>query len=168
MKKIWIASDHAGYELKHKIVLHLNSQSISQGYSVFDLGTGNSQDSVDYPDYADHVCQHIHSLSLVNQNSNQTELQELGILICGSGQGMSIRANKYSHVRAALVWDKPSTELSRQHNDANVLCLGGRLHDHNQALEWVDLFIKTLFLGERHQRRVNKLSQPIHDSNTLK
>jgi ribose 5-phosphate isomerase B len=104
MTKIFLASDHAGVELKSKIWLELSSKEYSQKYQVIDLGP-QSSDSVDYPDYADLVCKNIHGLSLVTNDQSPTILPEIGILICGSGQGMSMRANKFSHIRAALCWN---------------------------------------------------------------
>lgn len=141
MTTIYLASDHGGFELKEKIKkLRLANLSFS------DLGPENSN-SVDYPDFANLVAQ------AVTKNPNS-----FGILICGSGQGMAIRANKFSNIRAALVWNEASTLLSRQHNNANVLCLGGRLLDHELALKLVELFLTTEFEGGRHQQRIEKLS----------
>ena len=151
MKKIWIASDHAGYELKSKIVTQLKSFVSQKGeVEVQDMGPTN-QTSVDYPDFADKVAREIH------KDPNHS----LGILICGSGQGMSMRANKYSNVRAALVWNEEVTQLARQHNDANVLCLGGRVVDHDLALKLVTLFLATDFEGGRHSHRVVKIGREI-------
>jgi ribose 5-phosphate isomerase B len=162
MTKIFLASDHAGVELKSKIWLELSSKEYSQKYQVIDLGP-QSSDSVDYPDYADLVCKNIHGLSLVSsdQNPSTATLSEIGILICGSGQGMSMRANKYSHVRAALCWNVEVAKLSREHNNANVLCLGARATPAELCLDIVRTFLNTNFLGERHQKRVLKVSKPV-------
>lgn len=142
--KILIASDHAGFELKEYLKKNLSSSDIS----ILDLGPSDST-SVDYPDYADKVCQQIPDQSPASNI--------MGILICGSGQGMCIRANKFSHIRAALCSSPEITELSRKHNDANVLCLGARFTDSSMASELALKFIQTEFEGGRHARRVEKL-----------
>ncbi len=145
MIKIYIASDHAGLELKTKVVSELRS---ARQYEVHDLGP-QTGDSVDYPDFADLVCKKIQGPS------------DLGILICGSGQGMAMRANKYSHIRAALCWNPEIAKLSREHNDANILCMGGRVTDHAVCLEMLSVFLKTAFAGGRHLQRVDKVSAPV-------
>lgn len=161
MIKIWIASDHGGFELKGKVVRALSKVAVQKGYDVHDLGT-DSTESVDYPDYAELVCKNLHPFTLIDTNKPEnTHLTEVGILICGSGQGMAMRANKYPHVRAALCWNLESTRLSREHNDANVLCMGGRLVEHDLALQMVDVFLSTAFAGGRHQARVAKVSAPV-------
>ncbi len=140
--KVVIASDHAGYPLKEKLKNYfLNIEWI-------DLGPDDDQ-RVDYPDYADKLC------------VSQIEKNIPGVLVCGSGQGMAMRANKYQKIRAALCWNKQSAELSRQHNNANVLCLGSRLIDHEQALEIAKVFFETNFEGERHTHRVEKINSSI-------
>ena len=141
--KIYIASDHAGFSFKEKLVETL----LEAGLNVENLGPRN-QERTDYPDYADKVCRSIHAEN------------ERGILICGSGQGMVMRANRYNHIRAALCWNKESAELSRQHNNANILCLGSRLIEEKTLLKIVEVFLKTDFEGGRHQQRVDKISQP--------
>lgn len=140
--KIFIASDHAGFSVKQKVV-----ELLQKKYSVFDLGPV-SEDRVDYPDFADKV---IAELKKDLTNS-------LGVLICGSGQGMSMRANKFPFIRAALCWNEESAKLSRQHNDANVLCLGARLLDEKTIQEIVMAFFSTSFEGGRHADRVKKIS----------
>lgn len=157
MIKVYLASDHAGLELKTKVYKSLLN---NPKYQVHDLGP-QDETSVDYPDFADLVCKKLHGLSLVNSNERPTHLTEAGILICGSGQGMAIRANKHSHIRAALCWSNEVTKLSREHNDANVLCLGSRVMDHQTCLENVQIFLSTAFSGGRHLQRVVKISQPI-------
>ncbi len=151
MKTLFIASDHAGFELKQKVLRYLNQDKNLQ---VTDMGvhfTNGNVSRVDYPDYASLVAQK------VNQNKG------MGILICGSGQGMCMRANKYPQVRAALCWDIPSAQLARQHNDANVLCLGGRLLPFALADQIVKVFFDTPFNKElRHQSRIQKISQPLY------
>lgn len=141
--KIAIGADHGGFELKEKIVEHLKSK----GLEVKDFGTFSS-DSCDYPKIGKEVA------SMVNSKS-----YDRGILVCGSGIGMSIMANRYNGVRAALCWDLKTTELSRLHNDANVLCIGQRVIDNNLAIEMVDLWLKTEFEGGRHQKRVDMLKE---------
>lgn len=138
-----IASDHAGFEAKEKVKEILEEL----GHMPVDFGT-HSDDSVDYPDFAVQVAEKI-------DNGEQ----ELGILICGSGQGMCMTANKYQNVRAALVYNDTSAKMTRQHNNANVLCLPGRELDHEALTQIVTTWLETKFDGGRHERRVNK----IHD-----
>ena len=140
-KKIIIASDHAGFRLKEEIKKFL----IKKRKKVLDLGTKNTN-SVDYPYYA-----HLLSKKITN-NKNQ-----FGILICGSGTGMSMAANKHKNVRAALCYNTKSTKLSRLHNNANVMTLGSRLIKKSVALKCVNTFLKTDFDGGRHERRVKKI-----------
>ena len=140
-KKIFLASDHAGFKLKEVIKKFL----IKKRNKVFDLGTKNTN-SVDYPDYA-------HLLSKkIKKNKNQ-----FGILVCGSGIGMSMAANKHKYIRAALCHNTKSTKLSRLHNNANVMTIGSRLIKKNVALKCVNIFLKTNFDGGRHSRRVKKI-----------
>ena len=140
-KRIILASDHAGFKLKEKIKKYL----IKKRKRILDLGTKNTN-SVDYPDYA-------HLLSkIMKKNKDQ-----IGILICGSGTGMSMAANKHKNIRAALCYSTKSTKLSRLHNDANVMTIGSRLIKKNIALSCVDTFLKTDFDGGRHLRRVKKI-----------
>ena len=138
--KIAIGSDHAGYNLKNEIITYLKKQN----HNVIDCGT-NSTDSCDYPDYAKEVCQNV-----LKDNT-------FGILVCYTGIGMSITANKYKGIRASLVGLAEDAVLTRQHNDANVLCLSAKNTKEEDALKIVDLFLNTSFLGERHLRRVNKI-----------
>lgn len=146
--KIFIASDHAGYELKDRLV-----GALKKDFEVQNLGT-NTCESVDFPDFADLVCKSI------NTENNTQFLNEFGILICGSGQGMSMRANKYPQIRAALVYNEEITKLSREHNDANVICIGARFCDFESALKWIILFKNTPFAQGRHQTRVAKICRP--------
>ena len=166
MLKIYIASDHAGVERKSEILKQLlDHRWIPEvKREVFDLGP-QSLDSVDYPDFADVVSKKIHGFSLV-QNQPTTETTktyptEIGILICGSGQGMAMRANKHPHVRAALCWSAETARLSREHNDANVLCFGSRLIDLETSVQVVQMFLTTSFAGGRHAGRVAKVSTPV-------
>jgi ribose 5-phosphate isomerase B len=138
---IIIGSDHAGFDLKEQIRNFL----FEKNYSVKDIGTF-SHDSVDYPLIAKEVAQSI-----------AEEKFSRGILICGSGIGMSIAANRFRNVRAALCHNLYTVELSRKHNDANILALGGRILDFTLALEMVDLFLHTDFEGGRHQRRLEEI-----------
>ena len=142
VKTIAIAADHGGVELKTAIISALKDR----GIEVLDFGT-NGSDSVDYPDYAQAVAK-----SIIDGQS------EAGILVCGSGIGMSIAANRFPEVRAALAHDRLSAELCRQHNNANVLCLGARIVGDAKALDCVDAFISTEFEGGRHALRVAKMS----------
>lgn len=148
LRKLFIACDHAGFELKTQVLQHFshNNSYVTKNFEIIDLGC-MSTDSVDYPDYADVLCKEI-----------QSEL-DLGILICGSGQGMSIRANKFSHIRAALVYNNEIAKLAREHNDANVITLGSRFCSLDNALTWIETFLKTEFAGGRHQQRVDKLKK---------
>jgi len=136
-----IASDHAGFEAK-EITKELLEE---MGHMPLDFGT-HSSDSVDYPDYAVQVAEKI------NKNEH-----DQGILICGSGQGMCMTANKYPNVRGALVYDTKSASLTRQHNNANVLCLPGRSLDREQIKQILEKWFDTDFEGGRHERRVNKI-----------
>lgn len=139
--KVLIAADHAGYPLKELIKVQRTDIQWS------DLGAHNSN-PVDYPDIAD-------------QLASQLKPSEFGVLLCGSGQGMAMRANKYPNIRAALCWDTHSARLAREHNDANVLCMGGRMLSFDLALAILDVFLKTPFAGDRHARRVNKVNSDI-------
>lgn len=136
-----IASDHAGYEAK-EITKDLLTE---MGYMPVDYGT-HSPDSVDYPDFAVQVAQKISSGE-----------QEIGILICGSGQGMCMTANKFPNVRGALVYSPSVAKISRQHNNANVLCLPGRELNKEQIKTILDAWFASSFEGGRHERRVNKI-----------
>lgn len=140
--KIALGGDHAGYEYKKSIIEYLNAK----GVETQDFGP-TSADSVDYPDFA-------HPLAdSVEKGENQ-----LGILICGSGNGVSMTANKHQGVRAALVWNTELAELSRQHNNANVLCIPARFISLEEAKACVDAFVGTDFEAGRHERRVGKIS----------
>ena len=138
---IIIGSDHAGFDLKEQIKKFLSEK----GYIVKDVGTF-SHESVDYPLIAQEVAQNIAEKKFTR-----------GILLCGSGIGMSIVANRFKNVRAALCHNLYTVELSRRHNDANILTLGGRIIGSGMALEMVDIFLHTDFEGERHQRRLEEI-----------
>lgn len=140
--KIVLASDHAGYELKNVLVEYLKAKA----YEVEDAGP-NSSDRCDYPDYA------YKASKLVSDG-----ICDVGILVCGSGIGMSIVANKVSKIRAALCADTTYAKLSREHNNANVLCLGARLLDEKTAKDIVDVWLATEFEGDRHQKRIDKIT----------
>ena len=140
-KKLCIASDHAGYKLKEDIKNHL----ISKNISIIDLGPF-STNSVDYPEFAKKV-----------SNRLRSKRSDKGILICGSGTGMAISANKIKGIRAAVCYNIKSTKLSRQHNNANVICIGARFTNKSIALKLVATFLKTKFEGGRHLRRVKKI-----------
>ena len=140
--RIAIASDHAGFSVKETIRKYLESA----GYTVSDLGT-SSEESVDYPDYGKAVGERVVS-----------EQADLGIAVCGTGMGISIAANKVPGVRAALAHDLHTARLAREHNDANVLALGGRVVSGEAAIRMVQVFLTTAYLGGRHQRRVDKIT----------
>ena len=137
MKKIFIASDHAGYKLKSSIIKKLRK--------ITDLGP-NSEDSVDYPEFAKKLSKKVAS----NKGS-------FGILICGSGMGMAMAANKTKNIRAALCYSAKNTKLSRLHNNANIITLGERLINKNKAINLIKIFLSTKFEGGRHLRRVKKI-----------
>ncbi len=139
---IAIGCDHAGYEVKDKIKAHF----AEQGHTFSDKGT-NGPESVDYPDFAHAVAGDVNDHKV-----------DLGILICGSAQGVAMTANKHQQVRAAVVWDNEIAQLSRQHNNANVICLPARFLDEKQMIAFVETFTKTEFEGGRHERRVGKIS----------
>ncbi|WP_462254121.1 ribose 5-phosphate isomerase B [Ekhidna sp.] len=139
---IAIGGDHAGFQYKERIIKHLESQ----GHTIKDFGP-NSDDSVDYPD-------HVHPLAK-SVASNECDL---GILICGSGNGVAMTANKHDNVRAALCWNTELAALAKQHNNANVICLAARFLAYEYAESLVDTFVSTDFEGGRHQRRVDKIN----------
>ena len=147
MNKILIASDHAGFELKKTLI------ASEKTIPWVDLGAF-SIDSVDYPDYADLLCQ-----KLIKETDDSDLLNTFGVLICGSGQGMAIRANRYPQIRAALCFNAEITRLSREHNNANILVLPGRFVTLEQAQEYIKIFAETKFAGGRHSARVAKLSK---------
>jgi len=140
-KKICISSDHAGYEIKEFVKEHLIKSKIS----IIDLGPFLKK-SVDYPDYAKKV-----------SNRVSKRKSDIGILVCGSGTGMAISANKTKGIRAAVGYNIKSTQLSRQHNNANVLCLGSRLTKRKDIKKIIKIFLNTKFEGGRHKRRVKKI-----------
>ena len=141
MKKIFISSDHAGYKLKEEIKSLLSKKKIS----FLDIGPHNDN-RVDYPDFAHKVARR------VNANKNN-----IGILVCGSGMGMNIAANRHKNIRAAQCFNLKSTKLSRLHNDANIITLGSRLLSKKLALSCVIAFLNTKFEGGRHLKRIKKI-----------
>ena len=141
MRKIFISSDHAGFKLKETIKDYLRNKKVK----IEDLGPKDDT-SVDYPDYAHKVARKVKS-----RKSN------VGILVCGSGTGMNIAANKHKNIRAAQCFNLKSTKLSRLHNDANIITLGSRLITKKNALKFVSVFLNTKFDGGRHLRRVKKI-----------
>lgn len=136
--KIGIGSDHGGFALKKNIILYLNQE----GYEVIDVGN-HSEESVDYPDFADKLCLAIGAGDF-----------ERGILICGTGIGMSMVANRHRHIRAALCYESFGARMSREHNNANVLCLGGRMLGAELARDIVHTWLNADFAGGRHQSRI--------------
>jgi len=141
LKKIFISSDHAGFNLKEQI-----KKKFSKKYDFHDLGTKSSKISVNYPEYAHKLCKK------VSKNS-----KNIGILVCGSGMGMSMAANRHKKIRAAVCYSIKNTKLSRLHNNANIITLGSRLTKKNTAFECVNAFINTKFEGGRHNKRVKKI-----------
>lgn len=142
---IAIACDHAGFRLKTVLIADLEEQ----GFEILDLGTKDGTQSVDYPDFG-------YAMAEAIRQGKATR----GVLVCGSGIGISIAANRHAEVRAALVHDALGARLSRQHNDANVICFGGRMIGEEVARDSLKLFLDTEFEGGRHQRRVDKLGAP--------
>ena len=141
MKKIFISSDHAGFKLKEIIKSYLKKNKLD----FFDFGP-NSDDRVDYPDFAHKVAKKVK----ISKNN-------VGILVCGSGMGMSIAANRHKNIRAAQCFNVKSTKLSRLHNDANIITLGSRLLTKKNAITYVGVFLKTKFEGGRHSKRIKKI-----------
>ena len=139
--KIPVGSDHAGFEAKQTVKQMLEDL----GHEALDYGT-HSEESVDYPEYAQKVSRDI----------NNAEY-DVGILVCGSGQGMCMTANKFPNIRAALVYNQKSAEMSRKHNNANILCLPGRELSKHELRTVVEKWLETSFEGGRHERRVNKI-----------
>lgn len=150
MKTIVLGADHGGYELKNTIKSHLESK----GYTVLDVGT-NTSDSCDYPIFADRLCKKI-----------QDGDADLGILVCGTGIGMSIAANKHKGIRAACCSDTFSARLTRLHNNANVLCIGARVVGAGLGIDLVDEFVDAEFEGDRHVKRLS-LIEDIENGKTL-
>ena len=145
-----VAADHGGVNLKAKIVEHLKSK----GFEVDDLGGFDTQSKSDYPDHADRAVENLLSYQA-----------DYGVLVCGSGIGISMRANRYKGIRAALVHNEFTAESAKSHNDANIICFGDRVIDHQLALKCVDVFIRTEFEGGRHIPRLEKLDSPLVQKN---
>ncbi len=141
MRKIFISSDHAGFKLKETIKVFLRNKKVK----IEDLGPTNDS-SVDYPDYAHKVAKKV-----------KLKKSNIGILVCGSGTGMNIAANKHKNIRAAQCFNLKSTKLSRLHNDANIITLGSRLITKKNALKFVSVFLNTKFDGGRHLKRIKKI-----------
>ncbi len=140
--KIAIGNDHAGTAYKFEIIKHLEAK----GFEITNYGT-NTNDSVDYPDFVHPVAKDV-----VNTTAN------FGILICGSANGVAMTANKYQHIRAGICWTNEITQLIRQHNNANIICIPARYTAIPQAIQMVDTFLNTPFEGGRHQNRIDKMS----------
>jgi|SRR5690554_1057630 len=138
--KIAIGSDHAGYELKEELVAYLSNK-----YTIYDKGTF-SKDSADYPEFAHAVA-----------NSIENGEAEMGIVICGSANGVAITANKHANIRCAICWEAEIAQLARAHNNANIAALPSRFVSIQQAKDIIDVFLSTDFEGGRHQRRVSKI-----------
>ncbi|MCH8232577.1 MAG: ribose 5-phosphate isomerase B [Bacteroidetes bacterium] len=140
--KIALGGDHVGFEFKSDLLESLRGQ----GHDVKDFGT-YTDESVDYPDYVHPVAEAV-----------EVGLYDFGLLICGSGNGVAMTANKHSGIRAALCWTSELAALARQHNNANILCMPARFISHESALEIAEMFLSSKFEGGRHERRVNKIS----------
>lgn len=140
MRTLLIASDHAGFELKEKL------KTLLPAYEWIDLGPANTE-RVDYPDFAKKLVERV------------AKDQTMGVLVCGSGQGMAIAANRHPGIRAALAWNEDVAKVAREHNDANILCLGARFIDSTLAGRLVDIFTATPFEGGRHANRVRKIER---------
>ena len=145
---IAIANDHAGVEIKRLLVQHLKEK----GYEVINFGT-DTEESVDYPDYIEKAAKAV-----------QSGAADFGIVICGTGIGASITANKFKGIHAALCHDEYTAKMARNHNNANVLAFGARVLNNEDVIKIVDIFLSEPFLGERHERRVNKVKY-IEDKN---
>ena len=141
MKKIYISSDHAGFNLKEQI-----KKNFSKKIIFIDLGTNNSKISVNYPEFAHKLCKKV-----------VRNKQNMGILVCGSGMGMSMAANRHKKIRAAVCYSIKNTKLSRLHNNANIITLGSRLTKKNIAFKCIEVFLNTKFEGGRHNKRVKKI-----------
>jgi len=141
LRKVFIASDHAGFKLKEQI-----KKKFSNKINIIDLGTNNSTTSVNYPNFAHQLCKKV---SLNNKN--------IGILVCGSGMGMSMAANRHKKIRAALCYSIKNTKLSRLHNNSNIITLGSRLINKELAFKCINAFLNTPFESGRHLKRVKKI-----------
>lgn len=143
--RVGIASDHAGFVLKEYIKGRFREEGLE--HELIDYGTDNTE-SVDYPDYASKVASEVSKGKL-----------DAGILICGTGIGMCIVANKYPGVRAGIAYSDETASLLKRHNNANIICLGGRTMDFESAFRWVRIWLESEFEGGRHKRRINKISR---------
>lgn len=139
--KIAIASDHGGFEMKNALMQYFNNKDIN----ISDLGT-HSADSVDYPDYAHKMAEYIIA-----------KKADLGILICGTGVGISIAANRHKGIRAALLYNEFVAKMAKAHNNANIIVFGGRTMQIDDVIKYCDIFLNTTFEGHRHQNRINKI-----------
>ena len=137
-----IGADHAGFELKEKVIQHLKQK----GYEIKDFGC-HSEESIDYPDYGHPVAE------MIEENDGM-----LGVLICGSGNGINMTANKHQGIRSALCWRNDIAKLAREHNNANIIAIPARFVSESEALEMIDTFFSTKFEGGRHERRVDKIA----------
>jgi len=143
--KILIGNDHAGYSLKLSIIKNLEDK-----YEFFDKGS-NSNESVDYPDYASIIAKEI-----------QSEKGDLGILICGTGNGVCMTANKYKGIRAVICWNEEIAKLAKQHNNANIICIPSRFIKVEEAIKIIESFILEKFEGGRHERRIKKINENLY------
>jgi len=146
LKRVALASDHGGFQLKNEVKEYI----VSKGYEVIDLGT-NSEESVDYPEFGAKAAKAV-----------LAKEADCAIIMCGSGIGISIAANRFKGVRAALCSDTYDAKMCRQHNDANIMAIGGRITTIERAVDMVDLFLETEFEGGRHQRRIDLIDSLAH------
>ena len=149
MMRLWIASDHAGFPLKKKFV----ENASRWGVTWIDLGTDSEEQSVDYPQFGESLAR-----AVIAGTQEDERLKPCGVLICGSGVGVSIAANRFAQVRAVLALRADVAKLSREHNASNVLCLGARILNFEEAVEIFETWLATPFEGGRHQRRVDQLT----------
>ncbi|MCL2024771.1 MAG: RpiB/LacA/LacB family sugar-phosphate isomerase [Coriobacteriia bacterium] len=152
-QRIVLGSDHAGYPQKARLVDYLREH----GYEVLDVGPDNETDAVDYPDYAVHACKPVCATD--EHAADNTDVDTCAILVCGTGIGMAITANKLAGIRAANITTPEFAVLCREHNDANVLTLSGRFVDYDTNVAIVEAFLGTPYAGARHQHRLDKITR---------
>lgn len=161
INKIYIASDHAGFDLKQHLIIEL--KRAKHNVDIIDLGC-NDNNSVDYPDFARKMAIITHKdPEFADNNIAKESFSSYGILICGSGIGINIAANRFSHLRAALCSNQRSAKLARQHNNANIICLGSRMINIDNAFKIVAKFLSTRFKANRHLIRINKINNTNFD-----
>ncbi len=148
-KVLYLGNDHGGVALRDTVLQAAQSME----FKIVDFGVSSDEESVDYPDYAKKV------VDALIQDQTTPQKESFGILLCGSGIGMSIAANRFPEIRAALCHSKMEAQLAREHNNANILCLGARMLDSHVAKEMLEIFLSSTFEGGRHQRRLDKINR---------